>query len=68
MAGMPPLSVQQVSGNFGMLNDFRGSEGFRDQGFKTEVGYIAKPTTDDAVFCYWRRCLMRERATGSLIG
>src|SRR5215470_8718037 len=28
--------------------------GYCHRGFKTEVRYIALPTTDEATFCYWR--------------
>jgi hypothetical protein len=33
----------------------RGENLERSRGFKSQARYIALPTIDDVVFCYWRR-------------
>ena len=38
-----------------------------DRGFKTEARYIAIPTMDDAVFCYWRRAAQGPRGTSMVL-
>src|SRR5262249_9857156 len=52
---LSPFSVSQARG--ALHNCYpspRKGAGCCDRGFKTEVRYIALPTTNEATFCYWR--------------